>query len=73
MCERTRTQNSDMKLKFCQKNLRETPRAIEGTMIGTFTKELRRGVNLPAFLLAIIIATGKPNAIFANVAIKPIM
>ena len=69
-CAKTNSKNSGMPGTPVQKNFKETPRAIEGTIIGTFIKvsSTNEG-HLPKVLRAISIAIGKPKAIPKTVTI----
>ena len=61
-----------MKAKLCQKNLRETPKAMDGTINGMLTKTSStvEGV-LPNFFLAIRIAIGRPITKLISVTMPP--
>ena len=58
-----RSRNSGMPGMLCQKNFKETPNAIEGTMIGTLIKVSRiTEGQLPKVLRAIRIAIGNTQS-----------
>jgi len=64
---------SGMKVKVSfQKNLRETPKAIDGTISGmlTSTSKIAEGI-VPNFFLATIIAIGRPIMTFKTVTTAP--
>ena len=61
-----------MKAKLCQKNLRETPRAMDGTIKGMFTRMSNVVEDrFPNFFLAINIAIGNPTTNPRTVTIPP--
>jgi hypothetical protein len=69
-CANTRSKNSGTKAKLCQKNFKETPRAIEGTIKGTLIRISNTvEVNFPNLFLAIIIAMGNPITKLSSVTI----
>src|SRR4030042_5664754 len=61
-----------MKAKLCQKNWRETPKAMDGTINGTLTRisSTVEG-SFPNFFLAIRIAIGKPTTKPMSVTMAP--
>ena len=61
-CAKINTKSSGIKGKLpFQKKLRETPKAIDGTISGILTRMSRIAEeDFPSFLLAIKIAIGKP-------------
>ena len=63
---------SGINAKLLQKNFIDAPRAIEGTIKGTFTKTSKTvEANLPALLLAMSTAMGNPIKMFSNVTTAP--
>ena len=72
MCAKTSKAISGTKAKLLQKNFIDAPRAIEGTINGTFTSTSKAvDGNAPALLLAISTAMGKPIKVFSSVAKAP--
>ncbi len=64
--------NSGTKAKFFQNMASETPKAMDGTISGMFTRTSKTADgNGPSFLLAITIATGNPSTISKIVATAP--
>lgn len=63
---------SGIAVKFFQKMLRETPKAIDGTIKGILTSTSKIDENtVPSLFLAMRIAIGKPIIVFIRVAIAP--
>ena len=61
-----------MKAKLCQKNLSETPKAMDGTINGMLTKTSSTVEGIfPNFFLAMIIAIGNPTMKLISVTIPP--
>jgi len=72
-CAKTRSHTSGMKAQVSfQKNLREAPKATEGTIIGMSTSTFKADEKeVPSLFLATTIAIGKPTKTFKTVTIAP--
>ena len=71
---KTNSRKAGMPGTPCQKNFRETPKAIDGTMIGTLINESRIAEgHLPNVLRASSIAIGMPRIMpkTVTIAAKP--